>query len=624
MNPKRSPHPSFSRTGILAVTGFIIGLLQAADAVSFSSGDLEGSIDTTVSAGMQYRLDSPSPDLIGIANGGTALSTNYDDGNLNYGEGISSMVGQFTTDIELNYLNFGAFVRLNGFYDRENENDDRERTRLSDIALKRVGSRVEFLDYYGFASFDSGDIYVDLRLGSQVLNWGESSFVQGGINVINPIDVAKLRLPGSELREALLPVQMVSVNIGLTENVSLEAFYQLDWEEIVIDPDGTFFSTNDFVSEGGERLFLGFGAAPEYDTALPPVPVSPYRVPRGRTVLPGDSGQYGLALRWIVPQLNETEFGFYYINYHSRLPYISGRSGTLAGLATGDFPGSAEYFVVYPEDIKVYGVSFNSEILTTGIAVQGELSYRPDMPLQVDDVELLYSALSAPGSLLATTPPTNPAFGSILGAWFLGQHSQLGATTFGQEIQGYRETDYWQGQVTFTKLFGPTWGADQWVLVGEVAFSYADLPDRSELRFDAPATYTSGNAVFTTPPPVNLGIPGVPPIPLPPIQPATADYNDFATDISWGYRIVTRWDFNNVFMGVNMSPLVAFNHDVDGVTPLPVGNFLRHRKSVTLGMNFDYQTAYQVELRWGRFFGGQEHNLIHDRDFVSATFKYSF
>jgi len=43
----------------------------------------------------------------------------------------------------------------------------------------------------------------DVRLGRQVISWGESTFIPNGINVINPIDVARLRTPGSELREAL-------------------------------------------------------------------------------------------------------------------------------------------------------------------------------------------------------------------------------------------------------------------------------------------------------------------------------------------------------------------------------------------------------------------------------------
>ena len=40
------------------------------------------------------------------------------------------------------------------------------------------------------------------------------------------------------------------------------------------------------------------------------------------------------------------------------------------------------------------GLSFNSEIRATGTAIQGELAYRHNVPLQLDDVELLYAALT--------------------------------------------------------------------------------------------------------------------------------------------------------------------------------------------------------------------------------------
>jgi hypothetical protein len=320
--------------------------------------------------------------------------------------------------------------------------------------------------------------------------------------------------------------------------------------------------------------------------------------------LPEDGGQYGLALRWISAALNETEFGFYFVNYHSRLPYISGRAGTLQGVLGGDYPGSATYFTEYPEDIRLYGISFNTVLGQTGIALQGEASYRPDMPLQVDDVELLFSALSAPAALLPQMP-TNPA---LQQAAFLGSISQLGQTTFGQEVPGFREIDTWQAQLTATKLFGPTLGASQWVLLVEVGATGADLPSQDVLRFDGFATYTSGNPVATAAR----------------AQPATADPSGFADDFSWGYRVATRWDFDNLFFGINVSPTLAFSHDVSGNTPLPIANFVEGRTSLTIGTNFVYQNQWTLELRYAAYGGADEHNLIHDRDFVSTTVKYAF
>ena len=72
---------------------------------------------------------------------------------------------------------------------------------------------------------------VDVRIGKHVLNWGESTFIPNGINAINPFDVSKLRLPGSELREAMLPVGMASVTVDPNETMSVTGFYQYDWAE---------------------------------------------------------------------------------------------------------------------------------------------------------------------------------------------------------------------------------------------------------------------------------------------------------------------------------------------------------------------------------------------------------
>ena len=107
----------------------------------------------------------------------------------------------------------------------------------------------------------AGRTPAEIRGGWQVINWGESTFIQGGINAINPVDVSVLRVPGAELRDALLPVGAVKFSIKPSANTSLEAFYQYAWEETKIDPVGSYFSTSDLAGrgrvEGHARLRLG-------------------------------------------------------------------------------------------------------------------------------------------------------------------------------------------------------------------------------------------------------------------------------------------------------------------------------------------------------------------------------
>lgn len=618
--------------------------------MDFRAGDLDARLDMTLSFGGSYRLSDPDPDLYGLASGGHQFSVNGDDGNLNYDKGWVSAPVILNADIELRYQNSGAFIRVNGFYDFVNEESDRERTPLTSAAMDRVGSRIDVLDAYFWTNFDIGDAPVNFRVGRQVLNWGESTFIQNGINAINPVDVSKIRLPGSELRGALLPVWMVSTSIGLTDNVTLEAFYQLKWKEVIIDPPGTYFSTNDFVGRGGERVYLGFGALSD----LSPLGA----IPRGEDVDPSDAGQFGLAARIYAPELNGTEFGLYFMNIHSRVPVLSARTPTTpinmdltgpltsvflqAGLpqpqaqaqAAGLFQlltilntqgptaltpeqlgtlqapqtqaaidgaqqialltsaATGRYLVEYPEDIKLAGLSFNTDLGNTGISLQGELSYRWDQPLQVDDVELLYAALSA----------VNPGFGAVnqLGD-FLGQLDTY--------VRGYTQEEVWQTQATATKVLGPTLGADQAIFLLEVGLTHIPgLPSKNTLRFEGPGAYLGGNDAATA-----AGL-----------QPATEPASSFADATSWGYRAVVRLDFFNAFMSMNLSPILQFAHDVDGTTPLPIGNFVEGRKSTTLGIEAVYQNSWTANLSYTNYFGAGRLNLISDRDFLSLTLKYAF
>ena len=211
---------SIPPAALVLALGGLLGAMPA-QAIEFGEGEFQGSLDTTISHGLTYRVGKRDPLL--------ASKTNSNDGNLNYDRGVVSNTSKFTTDLDLGTGNFGAFVRASGFIDFENQNGDRERTPLSEDAKDRVGRNLELLDAYVTGTFDVGDTIVDARLGRHVLNWGESTFIPNGINAINPFDVSKLRLPGSELREALLPVGLASLSVAPTDTLSVEGFYQFEW-----------------------------------------------------------------------------------------------------------------------------------------------------------------------------------------------------------------------------------------------------------------------------------------------------------------------------------------------------------------------------------------------------------
>ncbi len=599
------------RPGIAALVAAAVMLAALASApvaaIDGESGELTWSWDNTLSYGLLWRVSDQDDAIIGLAAGGKAYSVNGDDGNQNYDRGIASNAAKWSSEFQLNYRNFGAFARAFAFYDYENEDKDRERTALSGDALDRVGSRAEIRDAFVWYKFHLGKQAAEVRAGSQVINWGESTFIQGGINAINPIDVSALRVPGAELRDALLPVGAALFSMKPSENTSFEAYYQYDWNETQIDPVGSYFSTTDLAGGGAEKVLLGFGSAPDTIPVGARIPGNPVGavVPRGATREADASNQYGAAFRWFVPALGGTDFGFYYMKYNSRLPVIMANTGTAAGLlVNGNYAGSAYYFLEYPEDIDLYGVSFNTQ-LGAGVALQGEISHRLDVPLQVDDVELLFAALS-PLRLLPAIPQLAPVRG--LGA-LVAANGQLGAYGFNQEIQGYRRFDTTQVQMTATKVFSQVLGADQFTLVGEAGWSTVhDMPNASELRLEGPGTYTSGNPVFTAAR----------------VQPATESASAFPTDSAWGYVLAGRLEYNNAFGAVNFVPRFSWAQDVSGISPGPGGSFLEGREALTVGLGFNYQINWEWDVSYTSFFGAGRYNLINDRDFLAANIKYSF
>jgi len=245
----------------------------------------------------------------------------------------------------------------------------------------------------------------------------------------------------------------------------------------------------------------------------------------------------------------------------------------------------------------MYGASFNTLLGRTGIALQGEISYRDDMPLQVDDIELLYAALSGVDGFTGM---------------FIGANNQVGDYNgqLGTEIPGYILRDVSQVQATATKFFGPTLGTDQIVLLGEVGVTYVhDMPSKSEMRLDGPGTYVSGNATL-----------GPATHPGKPIERS----KHFADSTSWGYRLVSRLDFNNVFRSVKLMPRVAWRHDLSGNSPGPGGNFLEGRKAISFGLAATYQNSWSADMSYTNYTGLGRHNLINDRDFIQCNVKYSF
>lgn len=641
MNTNQAFHVSRRAPAPLAVA-VVFALLGTTPALAFQFGDeggITGSLDTTVSYGVSFRTQDAADDLLGKAvfdptlaaqvaalsaqgrfleaqalqvNARGGFSVNGDDGNRNYRNSgdIFANTAKITSELALKYGDWGAFVRGTYFYDFENEN----KNVLSSRARKKVGEDARLLDAFIYRDFGFGEEgQGSVRFGRQVVSWGESTFIQGGINVINPVDVSRLRVAGAELKEAFLPIDMIFTSFSFNQNLSLEALYMFEFEEIEIDPPGTFFSTNDFAGEDGSYAMLGFGTVPQpvlnpdrfaevclsgpsgfarSDTGLPPQLVGAgcaAAFSRAENRNARDGGQWGVALKYFSPELGDTEFGLYYLRYHSRLPLISGVAVTTSAVSSG------RVVIEYPEDIDLFGFSWNTTILD-GWAFQGELSYRDNLPIQIDDVELLFAGLS-PLNALIPQP----------GLRFV---SQLGEFAPGQFIRGYERHEVSQLQATFTKLYQSVLGADQLAVVAEIGFTnFWDLPEARQLRFNGDGTSTGGG------PDIATGS----------LRNPFTQTKGFPNAFSWGYRVALRGEYNSFLNSTfTFAPRLAFNHDVNGTTPGPGGNFVEGRKSLTAATEFIYLNSWSFEASYTSFFGAGSRNLIRDRDFMAFSVRYSF
>lgn len=637
-----------------------------------------------------------------------SFSPNGDNGDLSYNRyDVVSAVSKLTTDISFTYDEFNFFARTLGYFDVQYENHQlttADTTALpssrdyASSAKKLNGLNFKFLDYFVSRNFELGGHPLNIKVGNQVLNWGESSFLlANSLNAINPPDQALLREPGFDLKELLQPVGMVLLEGDIREGISFQTFYEYEWKPVHADPVGSFFSTSDIVGEGGDYAMLSFSKAPEDPEQL----YSPSRnkddpayvlnSKSSRTILvdhaeadrrePRGTGQYGAALKFFFKELNNgTEVSLYYANYHSRVPSISGFAAndtclpatagnpaqnivaiaascsptnvaaTIAAAQAGaaQIPldrealplDSVRIFTEYPEDIHMFGTSFNTTV--GDWAVSGEYVYRPNLPIQVHSTDLLFA-------LLQPAFPVNDldlgAAGKLPGRRsavpdFVATNYRGAPPTAGSYVRGWEPMKVGQAGLTFLKTIGGgnILGASQITVLLEMGETHVfDFPDLSELQFNGAGTDThissgADGTVGINPRDIRTD-PNNPAtsrtdttltVRQNPTSYATVDIDGFGTADSYGYRLVTLTRYDSAFFGANVEFLNGLFHDVGGVGPGIGQNFVEGRKQILSGIRFDYLSRFIGEVRYTWYTGGGLRDQLRDRDNLLLSVGYQF
>ena len=596
---------SMSSTAVARAVAGALALLAAgafapqAHAYKFKGESVSGSFDSTVSFGFIRRMQGTDRGIVSNDNGGnvptvgpleglmnsyygpgTAFANpdfNYlqsDDGNLNYKKGDTvSAALKGTHELVLHFPNqWSGMLRATWFKDFKV--DDTQRTPLHPAAESAAVDKLTWLDAWIAKEFEIAGRPAKVKLGNQVISWGEDIFIYGGVNVTNAINLQNFHVPGTQLKEIFKPAPMISMNASVAEGLSIEGYYQFRWNGFTFDPVGTFFSPVDLIGKGGNYGFINstlLGLPPGTVGDLGTInPATGQRftlaeLTAGGTAVaprptnePRNSGQFGLAARWF-PQGSEVEWGLYWLRYHDKLPFLSfnfdpAANANLAGLAP---------FIDYGENRNVFGVSANTRIGSW--AVGAELSYRPKDSVGID--------------------PTVPLVGNYSVFEFPGK-----------TVRGFVEERKWQAHLTGFNLLAPAdlggligkLGAAEGYFLGEVAVAHYPSLDRS------------GRIPYLL-----------------------TDYS-LPDKTSAGFVFSTGLTYANVGdTGWNVIPQLDVAHDFSGTSPNAVP-FIEGRTAVTVSLNFNRSDKWKAGIGYTRYSGGGGNNLMKDRDFLSVITSVSF
>ncbi|MBX9755648.1 MAG: DUF1302 domain-containing protein [Pseudomonadaceae bacterium] len=639
----------FALAGLLPL---LVAVQAQAVEFSFADDEVTGSVDSTVSYGQLWRVQGQSK---------TNDDINANDGNRNFDTGLVSEVFKITTDAEAKYKNYGAFVRgtafydtqimdkRNDYYDNNNPNQPSQSSeqgtksgdRFTNDTRSKAGNNAEILDAYVYGSWDVAEKPVSARLGKQVFNWGEGLFYRGGVNTTNPIDAAKFRLPGSELKEVLIPVEALNFSVGLTDNLSMETFYQFNWKETAIDPVGTYFSETDLFADGGNTAYRDFAGTaavpliPAYTAigngqgplgALLPAAKAAGLYQQGVNYSSGtilrvaeitddenarNDGQFGASFKYIAEELNSTEFGAYFVNYHSKEPVIganlNGYTGVnisslssvigaaaARGAATIDVLGAVRANRIYTEDIRMLGLSFNTTVDET--SVFGELAYRPNNPIGIATTNDLVGDLILQGSQIADNSGSSGVnSGTAL----------LGGTRYNRngDVRNYVRVETFNTSLGAIQNFGPALSFDSLFGVAELASEHYRGNDLQYTAYDGSNRYFSGrsNSAYLS----------------------GYDRDSQINKDAYGYTLLLNGTWNDVYAGVNLSPYTVYKSDFTGNSS-QTGNFIEGRQAATFGLRASYLSSLEGELAYTTFWGAGQDNSGRDRDNVGVNVKYSF
>ena len=598
---------------------FSAATVQAGDTIEFENGvNLDWSV--TASYNVAMRVAKPDPLLTGEQ---YMWANRYNDGNNNFDQyslvnnrlsalfqaklskGDSGFVLSGSTFYDDVYhrgtdaradkfkplLNNGtvATVTVGGITRnaRVNLSTPTMHGQFTPEAKRLHGGYSRFLDAYAYTNLDIFGKRANIKAGRHVVSWGESLFFPNISMAQGPLDGSKANVPGTEIKEIMLPEDQISLSWQLGPKTTLLANYQYGWHETIIDAPGSYLSRSDIVGPGGYCLgdYIGTGGKnfQTNDCVLPPDGKIPETgntfTTRGGywagDLKPKKNGSAGIGLRQRISE--ETELGFYYLRFNERvpLPLIRFNSASAAG---GRIPVSWQRF--YQPNVHLTGASFTTSL--GEYVIGGEVSHRRGAPVLAG----------------GDRDPNRTGLNSLWGLPFV--------TLSGNQFEIYAPTTANLTQVNLNTFanFGRTFLAPRTLLLAEATWVHVSGFKPTQLQTNGICTqnFTANQCV-------------------------TADKLRLYSKNNIGFQTRFQLDYPGIAEGWDLSVPISYGQQLKGQNMLSnLGS--KGDKILAISTEFTRENL-QLSASYVNWLGKPSTDdfgsrILTDRDFVSLGVKYTF
>ena len=586
VHPKtREPRWAFTAAIGLGVAALLLTQPLPASAVEYIQGDWRTNLNVVATIGTAIKTSTRDADLLdpgdarvlGIKGralgGGNAVA-----GDANYGAGDfeSSVVKSFASLDVSNTAGYGVFVSGYGWYDYSQANsnvalgntpqgytpDKPLSDRGFDTDARFGGAVLEQAYLHGKTTALGGNLSV--QLGQQIIGWGSSLTIPGGVREIDPRNFAAQSRPGFQRDEGYVPFPAIEAAWDVTPNVRIEGFYELQQAHSVLPGCGTYAAINSYAPDGCNLVT----AVPTFSNQQSLLANLVFN--RSPDRHGSDLGTFGLGGSYTMRSIG-TRVSLYLAQYSERLPEVNSIKGRGLGFTSSS---GGVYQVAYPDGTKVASLISNSILPPLGIKLAAEFDQMVDQPFAYNATDTLVAGILGTGPLGARLVAAAP--GTVLRNYDRHATSQIGL--------GGEKT--WKGVA----------GADEAVLGVEAGGKFVEgLPPISQRRYGRADLFGSGNG------------PGI--VCVNQLACSKAGY---VTSVSWGYRMRGSLVYRNVgIQGINVTPSITFFQDVNGTSS--DGAFVEGRITLRAQIDADFGSRYFTNISWTTQTGGN-YNIRTDRD----------